>query len=215
LHIFDQEIPKGLELLAAYQLSQSLFPQKELDSLLEERLLPISSWFGLPVEFLDFLNPSVKDDDELSQLSRYVLRLFQGERTLRDSDSMSMASSLEVRTVFTDHIFLEKVWKIPGKIRCQGAPHKPFEARLAQPILGNDYPYRRKHGFVFPFQLWLQTKMMREGIREILLDAATCRRIGLRCRQVERIIEDAALPWSRIWALYVLAKWSAKNQASL
>jgi asparagine synthase (glutamine-hydrolysing) len=215
LHIFDQEIPKGLELLAAYQLSQSLFPQKELDSLLEERLLPISSWFGLPVEFLDFLGPSVKDDDELSQLSRYVLRLFQGERTLRDSDSMGMASSLEVRTVFTDHIFLEKVWKIPGKIRCQGAPHKPFEARLAQPILGNNYPYRRKQGFVFPFQLWLQTKTMRESIREILLDAATCRRIGLRCQQVERIIKDVALPWSRIWALYVLAKWSAKNQASL
>ena len=215
LHIFAWEIPKGLELLAAYQLSQSLFPQKELDSLLDERLPPTSSWFGLPVEFLDFLGPSGKDDDELSQLSRYILRLFQGERTLRDSDSMSMASSLEVRTVFTDHIFLEKVWQIPGKIRCQGAPHKPFEARLAQPILGNDYPYRHKQGFVFPFQSWLQTKTMRESIREILLDATTCRRLGLRSQQVERIINDAALPWSRTWALYALAKWSAKNQASL
>jgi asparagine synthetase B (glutamine-hydrolysing) len=113
------------------------------------------------------------------------------------------------------HIFLEKVWKIPGKIRCQGAPHKPFEARLAQPILGNDYPYRHKQGFVFPFQSWLQTKTMRESIREILLDATTCRRLGLRSQQVERIINDAALPWSRTWALYALAKWSAKNQASL
>ena len=215
LHIFDQEIPQGLELLVAYQVSQSLFPKNELESLLDDQLTLSPLWFGLPEEFLDYLKQRCREVDEKSQLSYYILRLFQGERTLRDSDSMSMASSLEVRTIFTDHVFLEKIWQIPGSIRCQGAPNKPFEAQIARPILGNDYPYHHKQGFIFPFQTWLQTETLQERMREVLLDPATQKLLGLQALRVEQIFNDASLPWSRVWALYVLARWAEKNMVSL
>nr|BAL55907.1 asparagine synthase, glutamine-hydrolyzing [uncultured Chloroflexota bacterium] len=214
LHIFEDDIPRGMEILAAYQTSQALFPKKMQSNLwADEQAKGI--WFGLPQEFVEFLHREGNDADPLARLSRYVLRLFQGERTLRDSDSMSMASSLEVRTVFTDHIFVEKAWHIAGAVRCQGAPHKPFEAELARPLLGEDYPYRHKQGFVFPFQVWLRDSKMQARIHETLTDKRVLDRLGLQKDAVMRILNDASLPWSRLWALYVLARWVDKHQAAL
>ncbi|RMD64202.1 hypothetical protein D6833_04675 [Candidatus Parcubacteria bacterium] len=213
-HIFEDDIPPGMELLAAYQTSQALFP-KTAQANLWSKSPKKGVWFGLPQEFVDFLNSEGSNTDLLARLSRYVLRLFQGERTLRDSDSMSMASSLEVRTVFTDHVFVEKIWRIAGKVRCQGAPDKPFEAQLARPVLGDDYPYRRKQGFVFPFQVWLKNSAMRARIHEVLTDQSVLERLGLQKGGVIRILKDTSLPWSRWWALYVLARWADKHQAAL
>jgi len=47
------------------------------------------------------------ETDATSVFSKLALRLFLGERCLRDTDSMSMGVSLEVRAPFTDHTFLK------------------------------------------------------------------------------------------------------------
>ncbi len=207
-YIFTNKFNKRDRLLATYQISQSIFPTQ-----FQNRYLGLpayeENWEGLPREFYEFINKSEQDDDDLSLLSRYVLRIFQGERTLRDSDMMSMASSLELRTVFTDHVFVENIWKIAGKIRCSGAPDKPFESRLFRSLLGDDYPYRRKRGFVFPFQKWLLSASLREKVMERLNNEELLSIVGLN--NINPIIMDQRLPWSRIWAIYVLARWIEKN----
>lgn len=215
LHIFEQETLPELELLAAYQVSQALFPEKAQRALWVDQNQSDELWFGLPPEFAEFLQHEGGGGDELARLSHYVLRLFEGERVLRDSDSMSMASSLEIRTVFTDHVFIEKVWKIAGNVRCQGAPNKPFEAQIARPILGDAYPYRRKQGFIFPFQVWLQTPAMQTRIHEVLTDMEGLSRLGLKADGLRRLLEVSSLPWSRLWALYVLARWTDRHQVTL
>lgn len=209
----EDDLPPHRTLLAAYQISQFLFPDSVQAELWEEWPSQKNVWFGLPAEFLEFLEEGGTDADPLSFLSRCALRLFQGERVLRDGDSMSMASSLELRTVFTDHVVVEKVWRLAGKTRCQGAPHKPFEAQLAKPILGGGYPYRRKQGFIFPFQDWLRQETFQKQARETLLDDGLLSRLGLRKQGIRRILEDVSLPWSRVWALFVLLRWAHRHQA--
>ena len=138
--------------LPSYQTAQLLYPWW-----IRQRLLAghctngsLKTWFGLPLEFCRFIIEEQEDGDLLNQISHHTLRLFLGERCLRDTDTNSMAVSLEVRAPFTDHIFLETAWKVPGKARCAKSPDKPFEWELVRPYLGADYPVRSKQGFTFP-----------------------------------------------------------------
>jgi asparagine synthase (glutamine-hydrolysing) len=215
LHLFGEPVHSGRHLLAAYQTSVALFPSHAQHELIEGEL-PENLWFGLPQSFLKFLEEEGRDRDALSLLSKYVLRLFEGERTLRDSDSMSMAVSLEVRTVFTDHKLIEQLWQIPGKIRCAGAPDKPYQARLARPILGADYPLRRKQGFIFPFQEWLQQEKAKEQALETLQDTSLAKSIGLSPAAVQKLSGSiTSQPWSRVWTIFVLLDWTRRHGVTL
>ena len=141
-------------LLAAYQASQLQFPHRFRRRLLRSDLLidEESLAFGLPLAFCEFLKADEgADDTPMDCLCKLALRIFLGERCLKDTDMMSMGVSLEVRAPFTDHHYLAAAMSIPSSIRCRGIPDKPCEWEMAKPMLGKDYPYRRKQGFVFPF----------------------------------------------------------------
>ena len=189
-----------------------LFPASFQRRLLQRYEEVEGVWFGLPLEFVAFLDDDGRDEDELALLSRYTVRLFEGERLLRDTDSMGMANSLEIRTVFTDHVFIETIWQLPGRTRCAEAPNKPFEVALVRPLLGEDYPVHPKHGFVFPFTRWLQQSTLRQRILETLRDDTLSFRAGLNPRAVREVADGAArMPWSRIWSLYVLLEWVRRH----
>lgn len=216
VQVLGSPVPGYCAILAAYQISQALFPASFQRRLLQRYEQVEGVWFGLPLELVAFLDNDGRDEDELALLSRYTVRLLMGERLLRDTDSMGMANSLEIRTVFTDHGFTEAVWEFPGRMRCAGAPNKPFEVALARPLLGEDYPLRPKHGFVFPFARWLQQSTLRQRILETLRDNALSLRAGLNPQAVREIAEHAArMPWSRVWSLYVLLEWVMRHDLSV
>ncbi len=128
--------------------------------------------------------------------------LASGERCLRDTDAMSMASSLEVRAVFTDHRFVEAALAVPAARRCAGAPHKPFLKRVFGQRLGADFPLRKKQGFVLPLETWLAAGRPQEMMRAALGDRAGLQRLGLDPKAVQRAADGyrrspAKVPWSR------------------
>jgi len=215
LHMFDQHIPSNLEILAAYQACQALFPINVQRKLFEADLQSNLPWFGLPSELLKFIENLDQDDDKISRISHYAIRIFLGERILRDTDNMSMGNSIEVRSVFTDHVFIEKTLKIAGSVRCRGAPHKPFERELALPILGKEYLYRHKKGFILPFRSWIKEVTSRSLLYDTILDRHVHHRIGFRSEEVDKMLVKSSLPWSRIWLLYVLARWITKYGVSI
>jgi len=206
-----------LSVLEAYQLTQSLFLNHNIyDHLLSQRVRTRERTlkYGLPVEFTEFTDAGNLDFLEL--MSRYTFHLFHGERTLRDTDMMSMGNSLEVRAPFDDHKFIESVVQIPSAIRCKGAPHKPFQWKLFKTLLGDDYPYRQKQGFVFPFHQWLQKPVFLREIRLKLRDEDLTESVGLNSEYLQTIINaykdtNTNIPWSRIWSLYVLLYWCGKH----
>jgi asparagine synthase (glutamine-hydrolysing) len=213
-HLYAQPIPPGMELLAAYQSSLALVPYEAQKTMLANAQSK-DVWFGLPSEFVMALNQEGHDNDKLSLLSRYVLRLFEGERTLRDSDSMSMSVSLEVRTVFTDHKLIETLWRLPGRVRCAGAPDKTYEEAWVRPILGDGYLSRKKQGFIFPFESWLKSGKIFEQIKDTMLDRSLAQISGLDPRSLVMLQKNSLnLPWSRIWSVFVLMNWLRQNNVS-
>ncbi len=207
--------------VCAYQIAQCLFPTWVRRRLYVDSLPVEKVSFGLPHEFLAFLSAELAASEPPQEtLSRLALRLFLGERCLRDTDTTSMAVSLEVRAPFTDHSLIETVWAVPAPQRCAGSPNKPFQWTLVKPYLGPDYPVRPKQGFTFPFQEWLHERQVFDIIQTTLGDATLLQEIGLDPSAVQQLMNafqrsGSALPWSRLWALFVLCYWCAQNRVRL
>jgi asparagine synthase (glutamine-hydrolysing) len=213
---------QSLQVLAAYQVSQMLFPTWARAQLLGTSAGDDSPdlLFGLPREFASGLLVEMVSGDLADQISRSTLRVFLAERALRDTDSMSMGVSLEVRAPFTDHLFIEEVLAIAGRVRARGAPDKPFLRQLVTPFVGDGYPYRRKQGFIFPFEEWLRSPEIQRQVEQTLLDQDLVQNAGLRSAVVRRLVDHfhrpgSSVPWSRLWALYVLVDWCRRNRVTV
>lgn len=92
--------------------------------------------------------PTMEDSVCYLELSRYMRN-----QLLRDSDVMSMSSSLELRLPFVDRKLFEVLRQIPAAIRL--APGK----RLLLDAISEIPPWiatSPKRGFVFPFEKWMQ-----------------------------------------------------------
>jgi len=211
--------------IGAYQAAQVLFPSWARTALLSQKpngFDPGSTAYlsSLPAEFIDFVREDIAGLDPVSATSLLTWRLFLGERCLKDTDTMSMGVSLEVRAPFTDHILVEKVLGIPGTVRCAGAPDKPFEGTALAPYLDGAWQPRGKQGFVLPFRHWLSEASSQEEMRQVLTDRSSLRRAGLDAAAVESLrkrhaAEPASVPWSRVWALYTLVDWCGRSDVSL
>ncbi len=207
-------------LLAAYQATQLLFPAWARRALVRDARPAGDGGPALPDEFVERLAGEVNAAERGDRLSVISLRTFLGERCLRDTDAMSMASSLEVRAVFTDHRFLETALAVPAAERCAGPPHKPFLKSVFRERLGADYPSRKKHGFVLPLGEWLAGGPAWEMVRATLGDRAALGRAGLDPKAVAQTVDGytrgpAKVPWSRVWALFVLVDWCRRHGVSL
>ena len=210
--------------LLPYQVAQSLFPARARGMLLaqsvnrrDERAINV---MGLPNEFVTFLSREMPENDQTAALSHLAWRLFLGERCLRDMDSMSMAVSLEMRAPFTDHLFVEHVLRLPGRLRCGGAPDKPWEWRLMETLLGDGLAPRKKHGFIFPFQNWLQTPGGQTLMDGVLRDREAVAGAGLEPGAVADLWEAfcrgaVRIPWSRVWAIFVLVHWCRRWEVTV
>jgi asparagine synthase (glutamine-hydrolysing) len=174
---------------------------------------------GLPAEFIDFVREDLEGLDPVSATSLLTWRLFLGERCLRDTDAMSMGVSLEVRAPFTDSLLVEKVLRLPGRVRCAGPPDKPFERRALAPYLDGAWLPRGKQGFVLPYRHWLSATSTREMMRESLGDAASVGRAGLDRGAVLRLQsahneDPVRVPWSRVWSIFSLVDWCRRTNVS-
>lgn len=201
-----------INLLDAYQVVNGLLRRDFIDSVIDDAPRP-DAFHGLPRERASFADVAAGADPE--SISRVCLQLFLGERCLRDADQTSMASSLEVRAPFTDHVFLEQVLRVPAKIRAAGPPQKPFECALFADRVPPSIRERKKQGFTMPLGRWLRHGML-DTVRDTLLDTQRVRDVGLAPEPIARLFADfergyAGAPWSRVWALTVLVDWCTRH----
>jgi asparagine synthase (glutamine-hydrolysing) len=209
----------GRRVLAAYQATQLLFPTWSQDQLLGSGRAIHHTWLGLPREFIDFiLDESAGPVPD--RVCAALMRLFLGERCLRDTDCTSMAVSLEVRAPLTDRRLIEAVWQVPAHVRCHGSPNKPFMWELVKPFLGADYPVRRKQGFTFPFKKWLNEEgTAKDIVWNTLSDRSAADRLGFNPRFLKTVANNfhanpASTPWSRVWSIYVIMNWCTRHRVA-
>lgn len=112
----------------------------------------------------DYLPPDLSADldysddlnDPIAAVSRYESRYYMGNMLLRDSDTNSMAHSLEIRVPMLDRRVIDFAYTIPGELRLPtGRPNKhllraAFSEYLRPTLLG-----QAKRGFTLPIRRWM------------------------------------------------------------
>ena len=137
---------------------------------------------------------------------------------LRDTDQMSMAHGLEVRVPFVDPEIVKYVLALPGEWKMNGGRPKPLLVDALGDLLPEEIWRRPKMWFTLPFERWMCSSLQAElnetfstaSLGELGVDAEHANSVWQRFKK-----NPQPQPWSRSWALYVLAKWCELNDVSV
>jgi asparagine synthase (glutamine-hydrolysing) len=159
--------------------------------------------------------------DVINQISALEIQGYMANTLLRDTDSMSMASSLEVRVPFVDKEVADFVLSLPGKWKLNGDTGGVPKKLLAEAISDQISPEvfaRPKMGFTLPFEKWLLSRLQPE-LNKTLSDRQLFGQLGLNAQGVSTVWQrflqrPTAVGWSRPWALYVLGQWCQLHNVS-
>jgi asparagine synthase (glutamine-hydrolysing) len=153
--------------------------------------------------------------DSFSAVSWLELRSYLVNTLLRDTDSMSMAHSLEVRVPFLDHPLVEFVANLPERVkRGDARPKSLLRAALAD-LLPREVVGQRKRTFTFPWENWLRGPL-RERVAAGLASPAPPLGSLMRRETLQAVWQDflaGRTSWSRPWSLYVLNEWVRRHVA--
>jgi asparagine synthase (glutamine-hydrolysing) len=210
-------IAAGDDLLALYQLGYALFLPDFQARLLAGGPKPLPT--GLPASRVDLLRSEIAGHPTLAALSILEQRVFLGERLLRDSDAASMAVSLEMRLPLVDAELTRVVHGLPHEQRFHPVGRKAALRRAGLDGLDPNLFERPKSGFVLPYDRWIRQRLG-TAMDEVMLDPAAAASVGLSGELVAGLWNAfragaPGLYWSRVWALYVLMRWSAQHGVRL
>jgi asparagine synthase (glutamine-hydrolysing) len=105
--------------------------------------------------------------DMLSKLLYIDIRTYLVELLMKQ-DNMSMATSVESRVPFLDHILVEAVCAMPSDAKLRGFKTKYVLRKAMEGTVPDSILKRRKRGFPTPLPPWM--KQQHGAIRSILLD---------------------------------------------
>jgi asparagine synthase (glutamine-hydrolysing) len=199
----------------AFLASQMAVKILFLESDVERLLSPPLSERGACGDAREYLNTCASrfgQRDSREMLSLMDIRTHLQPRLLRDLDAMSMAHSVEVRPVFLDDRVVESVLSTPGPARARPKELLLQAMRRFMPSeLVTDLKSRSKRTFTFPFANWLARDLKLPLVKafspESLRDGGILepKTVGRLWERFQRSPETVG--WSRIWNLFVLARW--------
>jgi asparagine synthase (glutamine-hydrolysing) len=132
---------------------------------------------------------------------------------LRDTDSMSMAHSLEVRVPFLDHPLVEFVTHLPQEVKLAKGTPKALLVAALEDLLPVEVVQQVKRGFTFPWETWLRGPL-KAKVENGLADLSPALQEVLDSETAQSIWQsylDGKTTWSRPWSLYVLNEWTKRN----
>jgi len=93
--------------------------------------------------------------DYLTWMSYLDLRMRLPELLLMRVDKMSMATSVEARVPFLDHVFVEQMMQLPQRVKLPGLQPKHLLKQAVRGIIPDAVIDRPKQGFRVPVRQWL------------------------------------------------------------
>lgn len=125
-------------------------------------------------------------------------------------DIASMAHSLEARSPFLDHEFMEFAATIPSDLKLKGRTQKYILKRALQGLLPDAILHRPKMGFGVPIDHWLRHEL-RDLAYDTLLGAPSLGRDYFRPETVQRLLDEhvqGVANWHYLlWTLLMLELW--------
>lgn len=104
-------------------------------------------------------------------------------------DRMSMASSVEARVPFLDHVFVEYAAGLPAAFKAKGTRTKILLKKLAEKYIPRETIHRRKVGFTVPLTPWFQGPL-KGFVRDILLSERAISRGYFKPEVLTRLVEE-------------------------
>ena len=208
----------GGDLVGTYQAASALFSSEFSRALLAADV-DGAVRFGLPRDVASELRRLTSAGGSLGAVSSLEQWCFLGERLLRDTDTTSMASSLEVRVPFLDHQVVEAAAALSDEARFHPLGQKRILRDVALGDLDPRLFDRPKSGFVLPIDRWARDTL-KDTITEAFSDRAFCEAAGLQPHAVQQLWTAflggaRGIYWSRVWALYALGWWCSEHRVGL
>jgi asparagine synthase (glutamine-hydrolysing) len=97
--------------------------------------------------------------DYLNWMAYLDLRMRLPELLLMRVDKMSMATSVEARVPYLDHVFVGLAMSIPEKLKLNGGTTKYLFKEAVRGIIPDEVIDRPKQGFAVPVQEWLNARL--------------------------------------------------------
>ena len=94
--------------------------------------------------------------DSFNAISCLETRSYMVNTLLRDTDSVSMAHSLEVRVPLLDHLLVEFVSRLPETVKVKRGVNKALLVEALKGLLPEGVVKQRKRTFTFPWERWLR-----------------------------------------------------------
>ena len=132
---------------------------------------------------------------------------------LRDTDSMSMAHSLEVRVPFLDHLLVEFVTALPEKLKRHNGTPKGLLVGALEDLLPPEVVHQPKRGFTFPWANWLRGPL-KKRVEKGLAELSPALQVILNQEKTEGVWKsylNGHTSWARPWSLYVLNEWTKRH----
>jgi asparagine synthase (glutamine-hydrolysing) len=208
----SQLLASEADIVSAYLLNREVFAPADRSRLLSPALRDES---GDRTDFYrSLLSDSLARRDSIGWLgwiSYAEARTYMHDVLLRDTDQMSMASSVEVRVPLLDHRLAAYVVGLPDSMkRSEGTPKRLLVESL-QDRLPEEVVRRPKRGFTLPMERWMrgalrpfcEQRLSSKRLAERgILDGAAVQDLWMRFLAGER-----STSWSRLWTLVALEEW--------
>ncbi len=204
----------------AYFFTRALFPVgAELSRLTEPRFRPSSvaadgvtlepTWLG----WLERAADEARKLEAMGGISWLEMRCYMASTLLRDTDSVSMARSLEVRVPLLDTPLVEFVNALPDAVRRRDGSPKALLKEAIGDLLPQEILTQKKRTFTLPWEEWLRgplRKRIEASFAEPAAELAPYLR-GDGVREVWSAFLAGKTSWSRPWSIYVLNEWCRKH----
>jgi len=201
-----------------YFYARALFPLGTLETLIDPRFRPSTinadgvtldpTWLGWQERASD----EARKMEPIAGISWLEMRNYMASTLLRDTDSVSMARSLEVRVPLLDTPLVEFVCALPDEARRQPDRQKALLTESLADLLPTEILTQRKRTFTLPWEQWLRGPL-KSRIAASLADPAPALAPFLRPHALTNIWKEflaEKTTWSRPWSLYVLNEWCKK-----
>ena len=175
------------------------------------------AWNSMPwYQWLTSAAQQSRSLDRFTRISWLELRSYLVNTLLRDTDSMSMRNSLEVRVPFLDTPLVEYVLGLPESVKRSARGPKALLVEALGDLLPEEIVNQPKRTFTFPWERWMRGKLG-ERVAIGLGDWAPALEAGLDHRFAQGVWRNflrGRTTWSRPWSLYVLNEWVKRNLGS-
>jgi asparagine synthase (glutamine-hydrolysing) len=203
-----------------YFFTRALFPPgPELSQLIDPRFRPSTvgadgvtlepTWLG----WLERAADEARKREPLGSVSWLEMRCYMASTLLRDTDSVSMARSLEVRVPLLDTPLVEFVAALPDQARRRADRPKALLTEAIADLLPPEILAQKKRTFTLPWEQWLRGPL-RQRMEKSFADPAPALKPYLRANGVHQVWSSflaGKTSWSRPWSLYAINEWSRRH----